>query len=68
MLAQPGFEPQNISKKKKMRPTLYQLSYHIYLLYSAKKVKVYQMELLENYFKMASSNEIDNCAPQDVDI
>ena len=27
-----------------------------------KKYKVYQWELFENYFKMPSSNEIDNCA------
>ena len=53
--------PRLSQKRKKMRPTLYQLSYHIYLLYEAKKVKVNQMELLENYFKMAPSNEIDNC-------
>ena len=62
MLTQPGIEPQNLSKKKKIRPTLYQLSYHVYLHYLAKKLKVNQLELFENYFKMPSSNEIDNCA------
>ena len=62
MLTQPGIEPQNLSKNKKMRPMLYQLSYYNYLPYVTKKLKVYQLELLENYFKMPSSNEIDNCA------
>ena len=61
MLAQPGIEPQNLLKNKKITPTLYQLSYHVYLPLMAKKLKLDQLELLENYFKMPSSNEIDNC-------
>ena len=45
-----------------MRPTLYQLSYHIFLPLMAKKLKLNQLELLQKYFKMPSPNEIDNCA------
>ena len=45
-----------------MKHMLYQLGYHVYFFYNAKKLKVNQLELLENYFKMPSSNEIDNCA------